>query len=147
MARYLLDTNVLLSSLRRGSAQREEAKRAVQKLLQAGDDLLVTPQVLIEFWSVATRPAEANGMGLEPSFVGRYVERIGLRFPELPDVKDVFKNWLALVKTHERRGKQVHDARLVAVMLTHGVENLLTFNADDFGRYQEIKAVHPADVK
>lgn len=33
------------------------------------------------------------------------------------------------------RGKQVHDANLVATMLVHGVTRLLTFNAADFRRF------------
>jgi hypothetical protein len=31
-------------------------------------------------------------------------------------------------------GKQVHDARLVAVCHTHAVTHILTFNVGDFGR-------------
>jgi predicted nucleic acid-binding protein len=32
----------------------------------------------------------------------------------------------------------VHDARLVATMLSHGVHYLLTFNGDDFRRYADL---------
>jgi len=32
-------------------------------------------------------------------------------------------------------------------MQAHGVENLLTFNTDDFAAFGEIKAVHPTDVR
>ncbi len=34
-----------------------------------------------------------------------------------------------------RRGKQIHDANIVATMLVYGERRLLTFNADDFRRY------------
>ena len=41
-------------------------------------------------------------------------------------------------------GVQVHDARLVAAMLVHGIPNLLTLNVTDFARYADvITAVHP----
>jgi predicted nucleic acid-binding protein len=42
----------------------------------------------------------------------------------------------------------VHDARLVAVMRTHGVTHILTFNVSDFVRYQSmgIVPVHPSSV-
>ena len=43
-------------------------------------------------------------------------------------------------------GIQVHDARLVAVMLVHGIENILTLNVTDFQRYPGISAVHPQKV-
>ena len=38
-------------------------------------------------------------------------------------------------------GVKVHDARLVAVMLTHGISHLLAFNAGDFKSYLSITAV------
>jgi hypothetical protein len=41
---------------------------------------------------------------------------------------------------------QVHDARLVAAMLAHGVPQILTLNPRDFQRYTEITVLHPADV-
>jgi hypothetical protein len=45
-------------------------------------------------------------------------------------------------------GKQVHDARLVAMMLTWQVENLLTLNDRDFQRYapEGITIVTPASI-
>ena len=45
-------------------------------------------------------------------------------------------------------GVQVHDARLVATMIVHGVTHILTFNTSDFVRYapQGIVAVDPATV-
>jgi len=39
----------------------------------------------------------------------------------------------------------MHDARLVAAMNVHGVRRILTFNTDDFKRYQ-IEALHPSSV-
>ena len=43
-------------------------------------------------------------------------------------------------------GVNVHDARLVAAMLVHGLTHILTFNTTDFARYTEITAVHPTAV-
>jgi predicted nucleic acid-binding protein len=39
------------------------------------------------------------------------------------------------------KGIGVHDARLVASMMVHGVNNLLTFDTGDFKRYEEITPV------
>ena len=41
-----------------------------------------------------------------------------------------------LVSTYNVTSKQVHDARLVAMMLIWQVENILTLNDQDFRRYQ-----------
>ena len=40
-------------------------------------------------------------------------------------------------------GAKVHDARLVAAMYVHGVNNLLTLDEQDFKRYTRITVVHP----
>ncbi len=48
--------------------------------------------------------------------------------------------------THEVKGAKVHDARLVAIMQTHGVQQLPTFNTVDFGRYAGIVALHPSTL-
>ena len=44
-------------------------------------------------------------------------------------------------------GRRVHDTRLVAVMKVHKVTHLLTFNTEDFKRYDGITIVDPKDVK
>lgn len=36
------------------------------------------------------------------------------------------------------KGKNAHDARLVAAMVRHGLTHILTFNAQDFSRYRGI---------
>jgi predicted nucleic acid-binding protein len=147
MARYLLDTNVLLRVLQPESEQHGEATSAIAGLLSREDELCITPQVVAEFWCAATRPVGAtNGLGIEPSFLSTYVSGLLADFDMLEDDKSIFPSWLQLVSSHSVRGKKVHDARLVAVMQSHGVKNLLTFNVDDFDGFGEIQAVHPGSV-
>jgi predicted nucleic acid-binding protein len=43
-------------------------------------------------------------------------------------------------------GVKAHDARLVAVMKTNGISQILTFNVADFSRFPEIEAIHPDKV-
>jgi predicted nucleic acid-binding protein len=46
---------------------------------------------------------------------------------------------------HSVLGSKVHDTKLVAIMNVYGVRKILTFNTDDFTRY-EIEAVNPTDI-
>jgi len=62
MARYLLDTNVLLRATNKASSQHAATVQSMAALAAQGHDLVVAPQVLVEFWAVATRPLEANGL-------------------------------------------------------------------------------------
>jgi hypothetical protein len=62
------------------------------------------------------------------------------------DERKVFDFWEQLVSNHDVKGKQVHDARIVAAMMRHAVSHLLTFNIADFARYAEITAIDPQKV-
>lgn len=55
-------------------------------------------------------------------------------FPLLAETPDVHPAWKSLVAAVGVIGKQVHDARLVAVCHVHGVTHLLTFNVAHFAR-------------
>src|SRR5438876_928842 len=120
----------------------------MRSLRQQGEVLHTTPQNYIEFWSSATRPVAANGLDLTPPQASRLVQRVRPLFPLLPDTGLIFDEWLRVVTAAGVSGRQVHDARLVAVMLVHGINHLLTFKVGDFTRYQNmgIVAVHPASI-
>lgn len=146
MAEWFIDTNLLLRSAQPESSDCECARSALDILAASGADLFVSLQVIAEFWCVATRPVDVNGLGWSSDAVAAEVEMQLGRLLVLTDTPANFSIWLDLVRIHAIKGKKVHDARLVAVMKAHGVENLLTFNVDDFKAYQEINAVHPASV-
>src|SRR5262249_19349679 len=120
--------------------------RAVETLFDRGDDLYVIGQNVIEFWAVATRRVTENGLGLSPEETSHELAKLRRTFTLLPDTADILIEWEKLVIKHEVAGKQAHDARLVAAMLTHEITHLLTFNTDDFKRHNEITVVNPRDI-
>jgi predicted nucleic acid-binding protein len=61
----------------------------------------------------------------------------------LEEDESVVGHWLRLVEEHDVKGKQVHDANLVAVMIAHGVTRLGTRNAADFERYGDKLQIEP----
>lgn len=108
--------------------------------------LVIAPQVLYEFWSVATRPTEQNGRGMSPAEAHAEVTSIQRLFRLLKDERGIYPLWEQLVSSLGIKGKQAHDARLAAAMQRHGVTHLLTFNAVDFKRYAFVHTLTPADV-
>lgn len=64
---YLLDTSILARLANAGDSMHTSAVRAVLRLHRQHQLLHITPQTLIEFRSVATRPVSANGLGLSPA--------------------------------------------------------------------------------
>ena len=146
MTIVLLDTNVLLRLSDGASAEQSVAEHAVSRLRLRGDHPCITAQNIIEFWAVATRPLDANGLGWSTQRAAMEVTQLLDTFPLLVDGSDILTHWLTLVMVHDIKGKKVHDARLVAVMQTHGVTHLLTFNTDDFTGYPHITLLHPKDI-
>ena len=112
--------------------------------------LHVTPQVLIEFRNVATRPQAVNGLGLSTTDTEAQATAAGAIFPLLVETPDIYPAWTALVEALGVIGKQVHDARLVAVCHVNGVSHLLTFNGAHFARLAGfgpgVVVVDPASV-
>ncbi len=143
---YLADTNILLRLVQTQSPHHVEAKNAVDKLLQRGDTLFITLQNVSEFWNVCTRPKEKNGLDFTVAETDAELTKIEQVFDFLPDTIEVYQNWRELVVKHSVSGVQVHDAKIAASMKAHNIENLLTFNAKDFKRYTDIKAVEPKDI-
>jgi predicted nucleic acid-binding protein len=146
----LLDTSVLVRLANASDVQHPVAARAVLELHRRGDLLQITPQALIEFRNVATRPKSLNGAGLPVADAETYAAIFEGKFPLLADTPDVYPAWKGLVGALGVIGKQVHDARLVAVCHVHGVTHLLTFNVGHFTRLAafgpSVVVVDPATV-
>src|SRR6478672_1699693 len=131
---HLVDTSILARLANAADAFHAVATRAVLELHRRGEVLHVTPQVLIEFRSVATRPAAVNGLGLSAVDIESLAQTFEATFPLLPETPDIYLAWKAIVGALGVIGKQVHDARLVAVCHAHRVTHLLTFNVGHFTR-------------
>lgn len=144
--RILVDTNVLLRMAHGRHPHTPLATAALETLLAAGHDLRIVPQVLYEYWSVATRSADHNGLGLAVAVVSADVERFKTTFNVLRDERGVLERWHELAERCQVTSKQTHDARLVAAMQRHGLSHLLTFNGADFQRYPGVELLDPAQL-
>jgi predicted nucleic acid-binding protein len=140
---FLADTNVLLRLAEPQDPDHEIVQDAVRLLISRGEEICYSPQNLVEFWNVCTRPLEQNGFGLSPNAADERARVIESAFRLLPDSESVHVEWRRLVVQHGVTGVKVHDTRLVAVMIVHKVTNLLTLNDRDFARYAGIRVVSP----
>ncbi len=144
--RWVIDTNILLRLTEPSHAMHANALAATSALLGAGETVHTLTQNIAEFWNVCTRPLDKNGLGLTPAQTDAEVRRVEVLFPVLPDTANIYTEWRRVVVKHAVSGVQVHDARIAAAMLAHGVTHLLTFNAQDFKHYTSITAMTPAEV-
>ena len=144
--RILVDSNIVVRLFHHSSPQHQLALDAAEKLRLAKNQLCLAPQNFYEIWSVATRPANVNGLGL--SFTQIQAEVVNLKkfYDRLDETSVVFIEWEKLVALHAIVGKNVHDAHLVAAMVVHGITHLLTFNQQDFQRFTNITVLTPTEV-
>jgi len=112
---HLVETPLLLRLANTRDAQFKVAESAVERLRGRGEPLYIAPQNLIEFRNGATRPAEINGLGMTVAEAEAKAELYEAIFTLLPETPDIYPAWKALVKAAGVTGKQVHDARLVAI--------------------------------
>jgi|SRR6266403_1200635 len=146
IASCLVDTNILLRATRRADPQHQVVGRSLERLANDGALLHYTPQNIAELWNAMTRPAARNGLGLSAADADQEVRAIETGMILLPDSEQVYWEWRRIIVQHSVLGVQVHDARLAASMIVHGVTNILTFNVADFSRFSELTALHPNNI-
>jgi predicted nucleic acid-binding protein len=134
----LLDTNILLRSKQFDSPFYQGVNQKILDFLAQGEVLAVAPQTIYEFYTVASRPISVNGLNLALEDIQKEIDDILFAYELLVETETVFNHWRNLTKNYEIKGKTTHDARLVAIMLTHHIEKLYTLNIDDFKRFGNI---------
>lgn len=133
--RAFLDTNVLLAATDTARAERDRAIEVLDGWPARGATLYTSGQVLREYVTVATRPAAANGLGLLMPDALHNVGALQGRLRFLEETEAVWRRLADLLVAGDTRGKQVHDANVVATMLAHGVRTLVTLNGRHFARF------------
>ncbi len=108
--------------------------------------MCICPQNVVEFWVVATRPGDVNGLDLEQEQAAAEVAVLLETYVVLGEPEDGLARWLDLCRQYGVRGRAAHDARIAAVMLAHGIHHIVTFNTADFARYGELNVVDPSAV-
>ncbi len=145
--RILTDSNILLRLTQETHPLHRRADSALYALRSRGDEPCVVAQVVYEYWTVCTRPVESeNGLGMTVRNTASEMRRLQQLFPVYRDERAIFDRWEELVTRHEVKGKNAHDARIVAAMLHHRLTHLLTFNDSHFKRFTEITVLTPSEV-
>jgi len=133
--RVMVDTNVLVAATDERRAEHHDALSILNDWPAGHTTLCVSSQILREYLTVATRPADENGLGLKPPEALGNVRAIRERTTLLVEDAKVTERLLGLLADVECSGKQIHDANVVATMLVHGVGTVVTRNVDDFARF------------
>ena len=122
------------------------AVHALEVLMKREEALVIALQNVAEFWNAATRPVVHNGLGFTIEEAQEELTRLEGFFRILTEDAASYAAWKTLLIANRVSGVLVHDARLVAVMKTYGIAQIVTFNVTDFARFSEIEAVHPDNI-
>jgi predicted nucleic acid-binding protein len=141
--RFLIDTNILVRLKDLTYEHHILCYEKVVALRTQNTPLYICAQVLIEYWNVSTRPIEHNGLGQTTEETFQDCQDFLRMFMLLMEPIDIVDRWLDLVRRYDVKGRQVHDARLVALAMSYNIDYILTINTTDYIRYSEVTAVHP----
>ncbi len=146
MTSYLLDTNILLRAADTSSETHSLANEAITHIIETENECIIIPQIVSEFWVVATRPLEVNGLGWTIQQTRNHVDDMLDNFTLLEDNYPIFQLWLELVTDYKIKGKRTHDLKILALMKFYNITHLLTFNPTDFIPIPNITILRPQDI-
>ncbi len=141
-SRWFIDANVLVFAANPLSPWHSAAVSRLEAAQRDGTSLFVNPQVVREFIAAASRPVSGKSPPpIEP--ILENVRRIRAGFVLLDEHAATVDCLVELLRRIPTHGKQVHDANIVATMLTYGVSTLLTHNITDFSRFAALIRIAP----
>lgn len=138
-----VDTNILVHAHQREASLHPEAQQVLRKIAESPTPWGICFHSLIEFYGVATQPRIwKNPSTPAQAFnqISAWRESPSLRV--LSDTERVLAELETLVTLGKVSGAAVHDARIAATCLTHGVRELWTVDRD-FSRFPQLKTRNP----
>jgi uncharacterized protein len=138
-----VDTNILVYAHRQDSPFHEAAERQIAQLAEGLAPWAIPWPCLHEFLAIVTHPR----IYAPPTPLARAVDQVDawLESPTLVLLAEAASHWTtlrALLTAGRVAGPAVHDARVAALCLQHGVSAL--WSADrDFNRFPGLKVVNP----
>jgi toxin-antitoxin system PIN domain toxin len=138
-----VDTNILVYAHRRDSQWHEPAAACVRELAEGADSWAVPWPCLHEFLAIVTH----DRIFSPPSPLSRALEQITawLESPTLVLLAESPGYWevlARLVAQSRITGPRVHDGRIAALCIHHGVRELLSADRD-FTRFGALKTRNP----
>ena len=138
-----LDTNILVYAHRRDSEWHEPAAALIKKLAENRIEWAIPWPCIHEFLAIVTHPRIYNPPSTPAQAVGQV--SAWLDSPSLVLLTETSDHWSTfrdLLLQGKIQGPMVHDARVAALCLAHGVTELLTADRD-FSRISSLTVRNP----
>ncbi len=137
-----IDTNILVYLINKTSVQNIPAHQLLKKLVKDQIKIIVTWQILSEFYAIVTdkkrfpnprKPLEAV------RYIKSLIDEAGFEIV-LPNF-ETGRVFIILIQNIKPVGQKIHDIFLAATLISNGVEILITENVKDFEGISGLKAV------
>lgn len=139
-----VDTNVLVYAHRREAAEYAAARRKIEELASGSRSWAIPWQCLYEFFGVVTNRRiwkdAASTQAQAWQQIEQWTHSPSVRL--LGETEDFLEVLAKLLQRPKVVGSVVHDARVAAICLAHGVEALLTRDRD-FSLFPELETENP----
>jgi predicted nucleic acid-binding protein len=141
--RVFVDTNVLIRMLYDTLPSHQECYIAVERLRDADSELWISRQIIRECLVRMTHPTTfSEPLSIEQALM--QIDTLYTLFKIADETDSVTQRLFELLRTTSTRGKQIHDANIVATMLVYGIGTLLTINVSDMKRFADkVKIISP----
>jgi hypothetical protein len=138
-----VDTNILVYAHRRDSPWFEQAQRVLRPLAEGTSPWALPWPCVHEFLAISTHPKIYR----PPTELPRALEQVAalLSSPSVILLSESAGYWPVLSRllaSGQVTGPKVHDARIAALCLCHGVSELWSVDRD-FTRFPELKTRNP----
>jgi toxin-antitoxin system PIN domain toxin len=142
-----VDTNILVYAHRQESSHHQQASAVVRSLAEGAQTWAIPWPCIYEFISVVTNPRIWKDTASLPAQAWQQISGwtqspTNVLLSETEEFLGVLERF---VQRPRIRGGVVHDARIAALCVAHGVEVLLSADRD-FALFQELKVRNPLQV-
>jgi predicted nucleic acid-binding protein len=144
-AKVFADTNVVLRAFHDDFAEHERVRALFDRFIAEDAQIYISRQVIREYLVQVTHPRTfVESLSIES--LSQHLQQITRICAVLDETEFVTQHLMTLIKDYPTRGKQIHDANIVATMLAYEIDTLLTLNVDDLKRFEDkIKIVSTDD--
>ena len=133
-AKVFVDTNVLIRGTISTAPYHQEAAKHIFERIDQGIEMWISRQIVREYIAQVTRPQKF----MEPlpyTQLELQINSLYGLFKIADETASVTSELLKLIKVIPTGGKQIHDANIVATMLTYNIDTLITQNMEDMKRF------------
>jgi uncharacterized protein len=127
-----IDTNILVYAHRRDVREHDTAQAVVRGMAEGTQTWAIAWPCLYEFFSVVTNPRIWKDAASSPDQAAAQIDA-WVGSPSLRLIGETSAFWpilRGLLELPRVRGPVVHDARIAAICIAHGIDTLLTRDRD-----------------